>query len=41
MYIRPNNIQWNFDTIYCDTCGGSYITNMAMYTQFTFINCTT
>ena len=39
MYIRPNNIQQNFETIYRDTCGWSYITDiMTMYTQFTYIN---
>ena len=37
--IRPNKIQWNFDTIYWDTSSRSNITNIkAMYTQFKYIN---
>ena len=41
MYIKHNNIQWNFNTVFRDTYRQSYITNiMAVYTQFTCINCT-
>ena len=35
MNIRPNNVQWNFDTIYLDTSSRSNVTNiMTMYMQF-------
>ena len=31
--IRPNNIQWNFNAIYRNTCGQSYIKNIMTCTR--------